>query len=369
MNNTLEDKYLHDSGSLAKPPGDFSGQVGWECPSNVALIKYWGKRPVQLPMNPSVSFTLREAKTKITVDFRSMPGHNGISLKFYFDGRPAGSFGERVRNYLQQALRYLPFLDRADLVINTNNTFPHSTGIASSASSFGALALSLCSMEKMIFGTLQSPGAFLEKASFLSRLGSGSACRSVYGGFSLWGRTDAREPSTDEAAVPLNTAIHPSFSDLCDTILIIRSGAKEVSSHEGHRLMEGHPYAAARFSQAQANLKEMLGILGNGDENAFAVLAEEEALTLHAMMITSRPGYLLMKPNTLRAIDRIRHFRSDTGLPVCFTLDAGPNVHLLYPARVAPQVRSFVESNLSVLCEDARMIHDGVGNGPVMLNG
>ncbi len=369
MATTLEEKYLHDSSILAKVPGRFSGHVTWECPSNVALVKYWGKRPIQIPMNPSVSFTLREAKTKITVDFKSKSGRNGISLKFYFEGKPAGSFGERVRNYLHQSLRYLPFLDQADLVINTSNTFPHSTGIASSASSFGALALSLCSMEKMIFGTLQSPGALLEKASFLARLGSGSACRSVYGGFSLWGRTDGRELSTDEAAMPLNSEIHPSFSDLGDIILVIRSGAKEVSSQEGHGLMEGHPYAAARFLQARANLEEMLGILGKGDENAFAVLAEEEALTLHAMMITSRPGYLLMKPDTLRAIDRIRHFRSDTGLPVCFTLDAGPNVHLLYPARIAPQVRSFAESDLSVLCEDARMIHDGVGSGPVMLNG
>jgi diphosphomevalonate decarboxylase len=131
--------------------------------------------------------------------------------------------------------------------------------------------------------------------------------------------------------------------------------------------MEQNSFINARIVQARANLNKMLSILERGDETGFGTIVEEEALTLHAMMMVSRPGYLLLKPNSIEAIAKITQFRDETRLPVCYSLDAGANVHLLYPARIKPQVMSFIASDLSAICEAGLVIHDEVGNGPVRL--
>jgi diphosphomevalonate decarboxylase len=365
----LEKKYLQNALGLKLPGDHISGIAAWECPSNIALVKYWGKKHVQRPLNPSVSMTLQEARTILSIEYNTDRKRNKLSLKYIYEDQPNKAFEDRYRDYLQQMSRYLPFLNQLEMIIRARNTFPHSAGIASSASSFGALALALCSIEQSLFGTLSENSEFIEKASFLARLGSGSACRSVIGGYILWGRTRAYASSADEAAVALNSIIHPVFRDYCDSILVIRSGEKEISSSAGHRLMDHHPYASARISQANDNLEKMLSLLKNGNEQEFASLVEEEALTLHALMLTSRPGYMLLKPNSWETIDRIRQFRYGTGLPVCYTLDAGANVHLLYPVGIRPQVSAFIESYLVPLCEQGRVIRDRVGTGPVISTG
>ncbi len=365
MFNSLEDKFSVQSKGLLHPDVYLPGQVGWECPSNIALIKYWGKKQFQQPMNPSVSMTLQRSKTVISVEYFYQRKVKKMSLSYFFEEKQQPTFEDRYRQYLEHVSKYLPFLNHTELVIKSHNTFPHSAGIASSASSFGALALALCDIERNLFGTLSEDSDFIEKASFLARLGSGSACRSVYGGFSLWGRTEDLMSSTNEAAISLNFILHPVFSDYCDSILIIDSGKKEVSSSAGHRLMEHHPYAAARVTQAYENLKKILVSLQYGKEQAFSALVEEEALTLHAMMLTSQPGYILLKPNSLEVIDRVRQFRNATGLPVSFTLDAGANVHLIYPARLISEIKPFIEGQLVGFCQQGNIIHDMIGTGPV----
>jgi diphosphomevalonate decarboxylase len=311
--------------------------------------------------------TLQNARTLITVEYFYQRKTKEMSLSYYFEDKSNPIFEDRYRQYLVHVTKYLPFLNHTELVIKSHNTFPHSAGIASSASSFGALALALCDVERNLFGTLTEDADFLEKASFLARLGSGSACRSVYGGFSLWGKTGDILASTNEAAIPLNQVIHPVFTDYCDSILVIDSGKKEVSSSAGHRLMEHHPYSAARVSQVHQNLKKMLDTLQAGNEQAFSALVEEEALSLHAMMLTSQPGYILLKPNSLEAIDRLRKFRNSAGLPVSFTLDAGANVHVLYPNRLVSEIKPFIVSHLAGLCQDGNIIHDKIGRGPVKI--
>jgi len=368
MPNPWDAKYRHDASIMKKPQRQLSGKTAWDCPSNIALVKYWGKKPVQQPLNPSVSFALEKSKTTLNVDFSIDPSRKNLSLDFYFEDKPGKlAFKDRFYKYLHQLFPYFPFLNHAELVIRAHNSFPHSAGIASSASSFGALALSLCSIEQIIFGALDDETEFLKKASFLSRLGSGSACRSVFGGFSLWGKARAFEGSSNELALPVNAFIHPVFQKYCDSILVIYSGEKEISSSAGHLAMEHHPYYAARILQANENTEKMLGLLKNGDERGFGILVEEEALTLHALMMTSRPSYILIKPATLEVIDRIRHFRTNSGLNICFTLDAGANIHVLYSPIIRPQVDSFIRSELIPFCEDGRIIHDEVGNGPVNL--
>ncbi len=365
MYNSLDEKFIFQAQGLLHPAVEVPGRTGWECPSNIALIKYWGKKQVQEPVNPSVSMTLQQSRTIISVDYHYHQNVDNLSLSYFFEDSPNLPFEERYMQYLQQVSKYLPFLNHTELTVKSHNTFPHSAGIASSASSFGALALALCDMERTMFGTLAEDADFIEKASFLARLGSGSACRSVYGGFSLWGKAEELMSSTNEAAISLNFLIHPVFTGYCDSILVIDSGIKEVSSSAGHRLMENHPFAAARVTQVQDNLKKMLVSLQYGKEKSFSLLVEEEALTLHALMLTSRPGYILLKPNSLEVIDRIRKFRHTSGLPVSFTLDAGANVHLLYPDRLSSEVRPFITDQLSSFCLDGKIIHDAIGTGPV----
>jgi diphosphomevalonate decarboxylase len=368
MFSSWEEKYLHDAALLSRLPDRSYGSTAWECPSNIAVIKYWGKKAHQQPSNPSVSFTLQKAITRLKVEYSVGHARQGLTLEYVFEDHSSKPFEDRFFKYLVQMMPYLPFLNQTSLVIRASNTFPHSAGIASSASSFGALALSLCSMEQKLFGTLQEEQEFSRKASFLARLGSGSACRSVYGGFSLWGRSPVSDLSSDEMAIPLNFLIHPVFKDYCDTILVIHAGEKEVSSSAGHLLMEHHPFYSARIVQANNNLEKMLAVLKSGDESGFEVLVEEEAFTLHAMMMTSRPGYILLKPESLEVIGRIRQFRISTGLSICFTLDAGANIHVLYPSRIRMQVIGFIEAELSAYCDQGRIIHDSLGNGPVHIN-
>ncbi len=365
MFNSLEDRFFFQARELVHPTFHLTGQLGWECPSNIALIKYWGKQQFQQPLNPSISMTLQQSRTIISVDYLYQRKLQKLSISYFFDDAVNSTFEDRYRQYLQHVSKYLPFLNHTELVIRSHNTFPHSAGIASSASSFGALALALCDMERNMFGTLAEESDLVEKASFLARLGSGSASRSVFGGYTLWGNTEDIIASTNEAAISLNFIIHPKFADYCDSILVIDSGKKAVSSSAGHRLMEHHPFVSSRLVQVQDNLKKLLVSLQKGKEYEFLSVIEEEALTLHAMMLTSQPGYILLRPGSLGVIDRIRQFRLTTGLPVSFTLDAGPNVHILYPARLISQVKPFIDEELTGFCQDGQIIHDTIGTGPV----
>jgi diphosphomevalonate decarboxylase len=343
-----------------------TGSIRWQCPSNIALIKYWGKRPGQIPLNPSLSITLSESITDLKMEYSFDPASK-FNVDFLFEGKPEPVFGRRITDYLLGIASTMPLTRHVNLKIRSSNTFPHSTGIASSASSFGALALALCTMENEITGIEMSKAVFFQKASSLARMGSGSACRSVYGGFVLWGMMEEFRGSGDESAIPI-TDIHPQFRTLKDSILVVSSAKKEISSSEGHKLMNNNPFAPARTVQANRNLRNMINFLNSGNIFDFIEVVENEAFTLHAMMLSSRPGYLLMLPGTLEIIRKIRRFRDETGLPVGFTLDAGPNVHLIYPELSEKTVKKFIDDKLCEHCEKGRVLHDRIGNGPVQVN-
>ncbi|MEL7163071.1 MAG: diphosphomevalonate decarboxylase, partial [Bacteroidota bacterium] len=238
------------------------GALRWRSPSNIALVKYWGKHGVQLPSNPSVSFTLDGAATDTTLryDVRKETGE-GVDVKLYLDESLNEAFTTRTAKYLESLLPVYPFLKQLSLKIETSNSFPHSAGIASSASGMSALALCLVSLEETLFEPLETREVFFAKASYLARLGSGSACRSVYGGAAVWGKLSGLEGSSDEYAVPVTESLHEVFRDYHDDILLISKAEKSVSSRAGHGLMEGNPYASARFAQARQRTDEMLTVL------------------------------------------------------------------------------------------------------------
>ena len=342
---------------------DFHGRVGWACPSNIALVKYWGKKGKQLPQNPSISFTLSECRSETFVTFEKA---DRFGFNFFFEGKENPAFSAKIEKFLLDNQAFFPFINQLNLKVESRNTFPHSSGIASSASSMSAFVMCLLEIESKLVGPSTGSGA-LTKASYFSRLASGSAARSVFPKMALWGKTEAYEGSSDEYAVPLADDIHPVFKTYRDSILIVSGEQKSVSSRAGHALMEGIVYASARYAQANENIKNLLVALKSGDMDTFINITESEALQLHALMMCSNPSFILMKPNTLNIINAVRQFREETKIPVCFTLDAGPNAHLLYPESEAEKVECFIKNELVTYCNQGRWIADRVGDGPKKL--
>lgn len=339
-----------------------SFQTKWSAPSNIALVKYWGKKEPQIPCNPSVSFTLDQCRTTTSLRFqRIMDKQDHVSLSIRNEGNPAPYFEPKVKTFIDRILPYAPYLRDYQIQIDTVNSFPHSSGIASSASAMATLAAAIMDLEKQIYPSLTAEDR-IKKCSFLARLGSGSAARSVEGPIVLWGEHTASPNSSDLYGVRWIKA-DDVFKTYRDTILLVDKGQKEVSSTVGHNLMHNHPFAENRFAQAKAHYRALLTILEMGDMDGFSDLVELEALSLHAMMLTSTPYYILMHPNTIQIIQEVRRYRKTTGLHLTFTLDAGANVHLLYPAHEAEKVDQFIASDLRKYCQDNELIYDRVGTG------
>ena len=360
----MENKWLNEAFKGEVPSG-FQGKVGWASPSNIALVKYWGKHGKQLPQNPSISFTLSECCTETFVQYEKSE-HFGF--QFFFEGKENPAFGAKIEKFLLDYQVFFPFINQLNLKVESRNTFPHSSGIASSASSMSAFVMCLLEIERSLSLSKGRPiDMVLRKASYFSRLASGSAARSVFPKMALWGATPYYKGSSDEYAVSLADDIHPIFKTYHDSILIVSGETKSVSSRAGHALMEGNPYASARYAQANENIKNLLAALKSGDLDTFINITESEALQLHALMMCSNPSFILMKPNTLRIIEEVRTFRNETQIPLCFTLDAGPNVHLLYPDSEAEKVESYIKSELLKYCNQGRWIADHVGDGPKKL--
>ncbi|PCJ64174.1 MAG: diphosphomevalonate decarboxylase [Bacteroidetes bacterium] len=333
--------------------------TAWKSPSNIALVKYWGKRPdgIQIPSNASISFTLNNCATNTTLTFTEQ---DNLEIEVSLEGKDEPEFIPKIEQFLKRVSHIFPFVIKGRYSIDTSNSFPHSSGIASSASGMSALALCICDIAKE--KGLLSEEVFLQTASELARLGSGSASRSVYGPMGVWGEHSDFEGSSDNYAVEYSE-IHKVFTDYCDTILLVHKGQKTVSSTVGHDLINGHPFAEARFVQAKENMTELRKILQSGNLDAFIALVESEALTLHSLMMSSNPYFILMKSETLKVIEAIWAKRKKDGVKWCFTLDAGANVHFLYPQADKEAAIQFIERELKQYCENGAFIHDEVGMG------
>lgn len=339
-------------------------QSAWRSPSNIALVKYWGKHGIQLPRNPSLSFTLQESHTtmKMVVDIHA----TSPSLVVMYDGQPRPQFEPKIKSFFTRIHSYFPWLSKAAVTIDSVNTFPYGAGIASSASAMSAMALCLTEIDGLIHDN-QNPVLPL-RASFVStiaRMGSGSAARSVFPLAALWGATPSVENSSDEYAIPWNDQIDSIYKSFHDTILIISSTEKSVSSTAGHELMNDLVYADVRYSEAHKNVACLTEIMRTSDHiDAFIALCESEALQLHALMMSGPQPYILIEPNTIAVIRKLWQFRNETSIPVCFTLDAGPNVHVLYPHDYHVDVMTFIKSELQQLCSNGLFIEDCTGAGP-----
>ena len=346
------------------------GRVTWKTPSNIALVKYWGKQEPQIPENTSISFTLDACFTLTTLEYKlrtvaeQSRSHN---FEVYFEEEKKDSFKPKIETFFKRVEKYVPFLKEYNFVIKSRNSFPHSSGIASSASGMSALALCFMSIEKKLNPEM-TDAYFNKKASFLARLGSGSACRSVEGELIVWGNHSKIEGSSDLFGVKFPFQVHKNFKNYHDTILLVDEGEKQVSSTVGHKLMHNHPFAKQRFVQANENISKISEALQNGNLKEFIVIVESEALSLHAMMMTSNPYFILMKPNTLKIINKIWEFRAKTNSNICFTLDAGANVHVLFPENEKESVNKFIINELIQFCQENHYICDRIGLGSKLIS-
>lgn len=344
-----------------------SYQCQWSSPSNIALVKYWGKYGNQLPMNPSLSITLEKSQTLTRLQAIRCKDKGKIHVDFLFHGLENELFRAKIQNYFESISLYCPYLRQFEFKIESENTFPHSAGIASSASSMSALALCITSLENYYFKLWEKPVEFNLRASWLARLASGSASRSIFSDFGLWGKSELFAHSSNYYAIHADINVHESFSNLHDAVLIVDKSAKKHSSRAGHQLMMHHPFRNARKRQAHKNLELITASMISGDWNVFTEVVENEAFTLHGLMMSSKSSFTLMQPSTLYFVEEIRRIREQNKLNICFTLDAGPNLHVIYEGKQKQKVLQLL-SPLIEKYDGLQWIDDKVGKGPVKLN-
>jgi diphosphomevalonate decarboxylase len=284
-----------------------------EAHPNIALIKYWGNQDqmLRLPSNDSISFNLGDLRTTTMVQFDTQLARDEVSI----DGHAAGDQAyERVCRHLDRiadsecADQHAYAHARCHARVISSNTFPMGVGIASSASGFAALTLAACAA----LGLHKTEA----ELSSLARLGSGSACRSVPGGFVAWHVSHA-------------VSIAPPDSwNLVDVIAIISERHKSVGSTEGHALADTSPLQAARVADTQRRYELCQHAILERNFAALADIIEQDALMMHAVIMTSQPSTVYWEPVTLTIINAVRQLRAG-GVPVAFTIDAGPNVHCI----------------------------------------
>lgn len=287
---------------------------------NIAFIKYWGdvNADLHIPANGSISMNLEELRTRTSVGFDS----SLLQDELYLNQEPVHAEAlERVSRFLERVRRIagITFFAR----VESENNFPMAAGIASSASGFAALSLAAS----------RAAGLTLDEAglSRLARTGSGSACRSVPGGFVEWqaGREDA-----DSYAHSIAPRGH---WNLADCIALVDQDEKPVSSSLGHGLAHTSPLQDARVADTPRRLDRCREAILQRDFDGLAAVMEQDSNLMHAVMITSSPALLYWQPATISIMQAVQNWRKE-GLQVGYTVDAGPNVHVLCPAEQEKEV-------------------------------
>ncbi|HEY60473.1 MAG TPA: diphosphomevalonate decarboxylase [Anaerolineae bacterium] len=278
---------------------------------NIAFIKYWGNRDdnPHLPANSSLSMNLEGLTTTTTVCFDERLKSDVLILNK--EGITGEGF-QRVHKFLNHIRQLASKSTYAQL--ESVNNFPTGAGLASSASAYAALALA----------ATRALGLELteKELSRLARRGSGSACRSVPAGFVEW---QAGEDDSDSYAFSIAS---PEHWGLVDCIALVNRSHKKFSSWQGHRLAATSPLQSARVKDCQRRLRLCKEAILEKDFKKFAEVVELDSNLLHAVMMSSQPALLYWEPATIEIMKAVIYWR-ETGLAVCYTLDAGPNVHVI----------------------------------------
>jgi diphosphomevalonate decarboxylase len=322
-------------------------KVTVDVPANIAFIKYWGAIDLDraLPCNRSLSMTLDTCTTRCTVEpLAGGPDEVWLSESAGGFRAPTAEFVQKVRNQLEQVRQWAG--SEQTFRVATRNGFPSAAGLASSASGFAALTLAAAAA----LGREASPA---ELSSLARRSGSGSAARSVLGGYVEW---PAGEGEAAAHAVQVAPADH---WDLRDVIAVVEIGPKVVSSREGHRRAPTSPYFEKRLELLPARLATARRAIADRDLATLGPLLEEEAIDLHLIAMSSRPPIFYWSPGTVDVLKTLRELRQE-GLAAWATLDAGANVHVI----CEPDAEDDVAERLENLPTVGFVLRDGVGEGP-----
>ena len=303
--------------------------------TNIALVKYWGKRsgPFNLPAAGSLSLTLRELDTRTTVRFDAqLAGGDRVRL----NGQPADEgMRQRVSAFLDIVRQQAGITTAADVV--TDNTVPTAAGLASSASGFAALALAA----SRAAGLTLLPQAL----SVLARRGSGSAARSIFGGL-VEMQAGTREDGSDAYARPLPEG---DAWPLRLVVAVTAEGPKAIGSTEAmRRTAQTSPYYQAWIHSVDADLRDARAAIAERDLRRLGAVAERSAMRMHASALAADPPILYWSAATIAAMDTVRQLRH-RGIDAFFTIDAGPHVKVLCDPRHAGEVQAALASTSGVL--------------------
>ncbi len=279
-------------------------------PSNIAFIKYWGRKDevFRLPENGSISMNLSNLLTTTTVEFDNGFKEDSIEINGVKEARE----GNRAINHLDRIRKIAKINYKAKVV--TKNNFPTGTGLSSSASGFAALTVAACAAAGLNLSQ--------KELSILARQGSGSACRSIPDGFVEWLDGDTSETSYGVSLYPEN------YWDIVDIVAVVSRNKKEVSTTEGQKLAASSPFFRVRKEKIKEKIKLIKKYLKEKDFKNFGELIEAEALELHAIMLTSTPSLIYLLPGSLRIMHLTKKWRQE-GLQVYFTVNTGQDIHLI----------------------------------------
>ena len=318
--------------------------------SNIAFIKYWGVADprINLPLNNSISMTLGNLHTTTTVEWDTA-GRLSVD-QVTIDGELAtGKKAERVTEHLN-LIRHLAGDKRHRARVVSRNNFPMASGIASSASAFAALTVAACAALELPFERTRLSG--------IARRGSGSASRSLFGGFVEW------EQGRDDATSVARQIYPAEHWTLRDVVAVISTAEKPVSSQSGHGMAVTSPFNSARVDSLYSMLQEVRNAITMCDVQRLGPIIEQDALAMHGVMMTSRPSLLYWQPGTIEVMQAVRRWREEDGLQVYFTIDAGPNVHLICEPTFEVEVLKRLQKMGSV----RSVITSGPGEGPQLLD-
>lgn len=324
-------------------------------PTNIALLKYWGKKDEkeQWPANDSLSITLNSMRTETKITPLEAGEEHTFSLNGIPHQRDEASF-KKIFSHLDYLSEKFNFSKK--LKIESINTFPTACGIASSASGFGALTLGALAAWSGVdsIEDLNKKGFSLEEIAHLARMGSGSAGRSVMGGFCHW------SPGGSPKTQSIKSVFPKEHWDLRDTVVIIAKETKKISSTSGHREAWTSPLFAPRLAELPNRLSLMLEAIKDKDISKLGPLLEQEALEMHGVAMSCSTPVQYFSNKTSEFLSWIRTVRQKEKIQVYFTMDAGPNVHLICEENCVEKLRKILQNRVP----SEALIEDRIGSGP-----
>ena len=299
-------------------------------PSNIAFIKYWGRKDetLKLPSNGSISMNLSGLTTTTTVEFDSSLKEDNVIINGTEETKGTNGTNEKVSLHLDRVRKLVGISEKARVV--SENSFPLGTGLSSSASGFAALTLAASKAAGLNLSE--------KELSILARQGSGSACRSIPDGFVEWLDGDSSE---DSYAVSLYPS---SYWDIVDVAVVLTDQIKDVSTTDGQKLAQTSPFFETRQMHIKNKIVNIKKAIDEKDFKTFGEIIEAEALEMHAIMLTSNPALIYWYPATITIMKAVQRWRRE-GIECYFTMNTGQNIHILCE-----------KSSEKILCEKLREI-------------